>query len=89
MDADYLANGDWKPSTRWPELFEKVDVPTLVVSGDRPDEVVVDASMEKGIDAIGNPRVTVVRIAGSGHCIRREQPEQYYTLVDGWLAELD
>lgn len=89
MDADYLAHGDWKPSTRWPELFAKLSVPTLVVSGDRPDEIVVDASMEKGIEDIGNPLVTLVRIPGAGHCIRREQPARYYALVDEWLSRLD
>ena len=89
MDADFLENGDWKPSTRWPELFEKVEVPTLVVSGDRPDEICVDADMESGIDRIGNPAVTLVRIPDSGHCIRREQPDLYYAAVDDWLAGLD
>lgn len=88
MDADYLAHGDWKPSMRWPELFATVSVPTLVVSGDRPDEIVVSEEMADGIAAIGNPLVTLVRIPGSGHCIRREQPEQYYALVDDWLAQL-
>lgn len=89
MDADYLERGDWKPSMRWPELFEQVQVPTLVVSGDRPDEIVVDDEMGRGIEAIANPMVTLVRIADAGHCIRREQPEQYYALVDDWLARLD
>ncbi len=88
MDADYLTNGDWKPSMRWPELFAKVQVPTLVVSGDRPDEICVDDDMESGIDRIGNPMVTLVRIPESGHCIRREQPQLYYAAVDDWLATL-
>ena len=88
MDADYLANGDWKPSMRWPELFERLEVPTLVVSGDRPDEICVDDDMELGIQRIGNPMVTLARIPGTGHCIRREQPKLYYAAVDDWLAEL-
>ena len=88
MDADYLAHGDWKPSVRWPELFAQVQVPTLVVSGDRPDEIVVDAAMERGIEEIGNPAATFARIPGAGHCIRREQPGAYYALVDDWLAGL-
>ena len=89
MDADYLAHGDWKPSVRWPELFASVSVPTLVISGDRPDEVVVDATMEAGIKEVGSPLVTFVRIPGAGHCIRREQAEQYFALVDDFLAGLD
>ena len=89
MQAEYLENGEWKPSTRWPELFRDVRVPTLVVSGDRLDEIVVDEEMETGIHRIGNPLVTLVRVHDAGHCIRREQPERYYTLVDEWLARLD
>jgi pimeloyl-ACP methyl ester carboxylesterase len=60
-----------------------------VVSGDRLAEIVVDEEMEAGISRIGNPLVTLVRVPDAGHCIRREQPERYYTLVDEWLARLD
>ena len=88
IDADYLAHGDWKPTMRWPELFERIQVPTLVVSGDKPDEICVTAALEAGLERIGNPLVTLVRIPDAGHCIRREQPEAYYAAVDDWLARL-
>jgi pimeloyl-ACP methyl ester carboxylesterase len=87
MDLDYLAHGDFKPTPRWPELFERLAVPTLVVSGDDPAEVCITEDVERGIAEIGNPRVRVVRIPGSAHCIRREQPEAYYAAVDAFLAE--
>jgi len=86
IQEEYLAHGDWKPSVRWPELLRDVRVPTLIVSGDRADEVVADAAMEAEIEEAANPHVTFRRIAGAGHCIRREQPEKYYALVDDWLA---
>lgn len=89
MDADYLAHGEWKPTTPWPELLEELRVPTLLVSGDRPDEIVVGDEMESGIERIGNPMLTLVRIPAAGHCIRREQPELYYAAVDDWLSQLD
>lgn len=85
MDHTYLAHGDWKPSPRWPESFASVAVPTLVVTGDRADEVIVGEEMEAGIAALGNERVRVVRIGGAGHCIRRDQPTAYYRAVDEWL----
>lgn len=88
MDADFLENGEWKPSTRWPELFREVRVPTLVVSGGRLDEVAVDESTEQGIAGIANPLVSFVRVPDAGHCIRRERPSAYYSLVDGFLARL-
>jgi pimeloyl-ACP methyl ester carboxylesterase len=86
MDLAYLAHGDIKPTTRWPDLFAKVSVPTLVVSGDHMGEVCVTDDVQRGIAEIGNPHVELVRVPGAGHCIRREQPEAYYTAVDGFLV---
>lgn len=92
MDLDYLRHGEWKPLTPWPELFRRVSVPTLlvsgVVSGDAAGELCVDEEMERGIAGIGNPHVELVRIPGAGHCIRRDQSTQFYSQVDGWLARL-
>lgn len=88
MDVDYLATGRWKPSGRWPDLLASVTVPTLIVSGDRADELCVDDAMERGIADIANPSVTLVRLSGAGHCVRRDQPAAYYAAVDEWLAAL-
>lgn len=86
MDTDYLAHGDFKPSTPWPELFEELIVPVLVVTGGAMDEVCIDDELEKGIADLGNPNVTVTRVEGAGHCIRRDQPEKFYEVVDAFLA---
>ena len=85
MDLDYLAHGDFKPSPRWPELFEKVTVPTLVLSGDDLAAVCITEDVERGIAEIANPHVEVVRVPGSAHCIRRENPAGYYAAVDAFL----
>ncbi|HLN77206.1 MAG TPA: alpha/beta fold hydrolase [Nocardioidaceae bacterium] len=87
IDLDYLVHGDFKPVTRWPELFAGLSVPTLVVSGDDMSEVCVTERMEERIGDIANPHVRVVRVAGAGHCIRREQPAAYYAAVDAFLAK--
>jgi pimeloyl-ACP methyl ester carboxylesterase len=87
MDLEYLAHGDVKPSPRWPELFEKLAVPTLVVSGGDLSGVCITEEIERGIAEIGNPHVDVVRIPGAAHCIRREQPEAFYAAVDSFLGE--
>jgi pimeloyl-ACP methyl ester carboxylesterase len=87
MDLDYLAHGDFKPTTRWPDLFTQVSVPTLVVSGDDLAEVCITEPVERGIAEIGNSLVSLVRIPGSAHCIRREQPAAYYAVVDAFLAD--
>jgi len=86
MDTDYLEHGDFKPTTPWPELFEELIVPALVISGDAMDEVCIDADVEEGLERIGNPNVTLARVRDAGHCIRREQPEKFYDIVDAWLA---
>lgn len=88
VDVRYLAHGDLKPTTRWPELFARVRVPTLLVTGDRLDEVVVTEELERGILDLGNPAVEVVRLAGAAHCVRREAPEGYYATVDAFLSHL-
>lgn len=88
VDRAYLAHGDFKPTPRWPELFEQVAVPTLVLSGDATEEVCITEDVEAGIAAIGNPQVRMVRIPGSAHCIRREQPAAYFETVDAFLAAL-
>jgi pimeloyl-ACP methyl ester carboxylesterase len=86
VDLDYLAHGDIKPSTPWPELFAEVSIPVLVVSGDPDGDVCVTDEMEQGIGRIANPNVTLTRVKGAEHCIRREQPEQFYAVVDDWLS---
>jgi pimeloyl-ACP methyl ester carboxylesterase len=87
MDLTYLAHGDFKPTTRWPDLFSGVAVPTLVVSGDDPTGVCITEPVERGIADIANPLVRVVRVPGAAHCIRREQPSTFYAAVDSFLAE--
>ena len=87
VDLDYLAHGDFKPTTRWPELFAGLAVPTLVVSGGDLSDVCITEDVERGICEIGNPHVEVVRIPGASHCIRREQPPAYFAVVDAFLAE--
>jgi pimeloyl-ACP methyl ester carboxylesterase len=86
-DTAFLERGSYKPATPWTELYAEVRVPTLVVTGDDADEILVSDEVERGMAGLGNPRVEVVRIAGAGHCVRRDRPDAFYAAVDGWLAE--
>jgi pimeloyl-ACP methyl ester carboxylesterase len=89
MDLDYLRLGEFKPTTPWPQLFAAVTVPTLVVSGDAHDpSTCVDRAVEDGVEATANPVVTLVRIPGAGHCVRRDRPAEFYATVDRWLSAL-
>ncbi|HEX6513991.1 MAG TPA: alpha/beta hydrolase [Nocardioidaceae bacterium] len=85
-DRDFVAHGDWKPSSRWPDLFKELIVPALVVSGDAPGEICVDEEMERGTEQIGNPNLRLVRVTGAGHCVRRERPDRFYEVVEEFLA---
>ena len=85
-DVDYLAYGDLKPTTRWPELVDRLRVPALVLTGDAMDEVCVYPEMEAALRRADG--VEVLRLPGAGHCVRREQPQAYYDAVERWLASL-
>lgn len=87
-DEVYLEHGDVKPVTPWTELFPRLLVPTLVVSGDALEEVCVDRRMEATLQVAEAPHVSFVRIPGAGHCVRRDQPAAFYELVDDWLDDL-
>lgn len=86
MDLRYLARGDFKPTTRWPELFASVSVPTLIVSGDDMGGVVMTDEVERAINRIGNPHIRFLRVPGAAHCVRRENPHAFYDAVDTFLA---
>ncbi len=84
VDRDFLALGDYKPSTRWPELLKGLTTAALLLTGDEGS--VMDDELRQLIDETANPNVTVERVVGAGHCIRREQPDRFYELVDRFLA---
>ncbi len=86
MDLRYLARGEFKPTTPWPELFQSVAVPTLVLSGDDMREVVMDDAVERAVNDIGNGHVRFLRIPAAGHCPRREHPHAFYEAADTFLA---
>ena len=88
MDLDYVRHGDFKPVTPWPELFEQIKVPTLVISGGDFSDICITEEIEDGIAEIDNPHVTLTRVAGAAHCVRRAQPETFYQLADDWLEQL-
>lgn len=84
-DAALLATGDIVPRTPWPELVARLsasDVPLLVVTGDHDvlvDEASEAAALHEGAD--------VARLAGAGHCVRRDVGDAYHAVVDTFLAQ--
>ena len=82
-DDALLATGDIVPSTPWPELVGRLSgaVPLLVVTGEH--DVLVDVSSEIMARDHG---AQVVRIAGTGHCVRRDDSDAYHAAVDEFLT---
>ena len=64
---------------RWRDLIGGVAVPTLLVVP-RGDGAGVRTS---------NGAVTIARLSGVGHCIRRDDPAAYFGVVDPFLASLE
>lgn len=71
--------------TAWRELLPKITCPTLLVTGDPERGGIVTPEAAAEAERL-NPRVTVVRLRGAGHNVRREQFEGYLQAVREFLA---
>ena len=80
VDQEYLQHGLFLGDAAWEEAFGALTVPTLLVL---PEE----APMAPRPDGFDNPLVRTAVVPGAGHCVRRDQPDAYHALVDGFLAE--
>jgi pimeloyl-ACP methyl ester carboxylesterase len=88
VQADYLLGGDWKPRAAWPELLGRLRVPTLLLTGGKLDEVIVSPDLERQWLETAPHHLTVRRLEGAGHCVRRDRQDAFYAAVDHWLASL-
>jgi pimeloyl-ACP methyl ester carboxylesterase len=86
--ADYLLGGDWRPTTPWPELLASLQVPTLLITGGRLDDVIVSPELEAEMLAAAPGVLVVHRLEEAGHCVRRDRQDLYYSVVDEWLASV-
>jgi pimeloyl-ACP methyl ester carboxylesterase len=62
-------------------------VPVLMITGDEARGVVVSAQTATELQAL-SPKLSVVNVAGAGHCIRYEQPERVAEIVKAFLSEV-
>jgi pimeloyl-ACP methyl ester carboxylesterase len=85
---DYLVHGDWKPTTPWPDLVAGLQVPTLLITGDDLDEVIVSPGLEDELRAAAPDLLDVRRLDRAGHCVRRDRHDIFYAVVDDWIATL-
>ena len=85
-DPGLLLTGVVAPEVPWDEAMAALDVPALLLTGDRPGSTRV--GREGLATAARNPRITPVLVPGAGHQVRRSDPQAFYRAVDTWLAEV-
>jgi pimeloyl-ACP methyl ester carboxylesterase len=83
VDEAFLASGIALLSDPWPSLVDRIERPTLVVTG--TDETIVPQALP-ALEALDNPFVEVRVVEGAGHTVRRDDPDAYHAIVDPWLA---
>ena len=85
-DPGLLLTGVVAPEVPWDEAMAALEVPALLLTGDRPGSARVGS---EGLAAAArNPRITPVLVPGAGHQVRRSDPQAFYRAVDTWLAEV-
>ena len=85
-DPGLLLSGVVAPEVPWDEAMAALEVPALLLTGDRPGSARVGS--EGLATASRNPRITPVLVPGAGHQVRRSDPQAFYRAVDTWLAEV-
>ena len=72
----------------WPVAFDG-RTPVVVVAGEASaGSMVSDDVAHRATDALDGVG-WVVRVAGAGHCVRRDDPQTFLGLVEGLLASID
>jgi N-formylmaleamate deformylase len=69
----------------WRQALPRIASPTLLLTADPERGAIVTPEVAREAREL-QPLVQVVRIAGAGHSIRREQFEQYLAAVRIFLA---
>ena len=75
-----------KPAKMWWEVVPGLRCPTLVLTGDIERGAIITEGMAETIRSL-NPQVEVVRLAGAGHNVRREQWPAFLAEVRRFLNE--
>lgn len=71
--------------TPWINNASAIVRPTLVVTGDREDAVLVGALSRGRLAALGNEHIEVAVVQGAGHTVRRDCTDAFHQIVDPWI----
>ncbi|CAA9398227.1 MAG: hypothetical protein AVDCRST_MAG75-1952 [uncultured Propionibacteriaceae bacterium] len=79
VDRRLMTSGHITPLGRLTDLIGTLEVPTLILVAD-------PSHLDDILPPPSNPIVTVKKVTGAGHCIHRDEPDQFHHLLDGWLS---
>jgi pimeloyl-ACP methyl ester carboxylesterase len=85
VDLDFLELGIANLLEPWDDIAAAVTVPTLVLLAGSGGPVSPQARARAA--QLANPHLDLHVVAGTGHCIRRDDSAAYHALVDPFLAE--
>ena len=69
----------------WWEIVPDLKCPVLLLTGEA-GRVAISPEIEQEVREL-NPDIQVIRLAGAGHNVRRDQFEEYVRLVRAFLSE--
>jgi pimeloyl-ACP methyl ester carboxylesterase len=79
VDRRLITSGHITPPGRLADLIDALEVPTLILVAD-------PSHLDDMLPPPSNPVVTVKRVSGAGHCMHRDEPDQFHHLLDVWLS---
>jgi pimeloyl-ACP methyl ester carboxylesterase len=69
----------------WIDHAAAIARPTLLVTGDRQDAVIVTTASRERLAELGNRHIEVAVVPGAGHTVRRDDADAYHQIVDPWI----
>ena len=85
MDAGLLRTGVVAPPVAWEEGMAALEVPTLLVTGDRPGSARVGRDGLDFLERWDDLRFAAAFVPCAEHDVRRTRPAGFYDVVDAWL----
>ena len=71
----------------WIDDAAAIARPTLLVTGDREEAIIVAAESRKRLAELGNQHIEVAVVPGAGHTVRRDCADAYHQIVDPWIKQ--
>ena len=73
--------------TPWIDDATAIARPTLLVTGDRDDQVLVGPISRQRLAELGNHHIEVAVVPGAWHTVRRDCADAYHQIVDPWIRK--